>query len=309
MKTLIVGGHGFLGTTIANQLQKTNYEVICRSRRDGFDLLELNNTIEILSEMKPEIIFNCAAHVGSVHYVSKYAGDVFHDNVQMNLNLYKAIKKSCNKAIIINPLSNCSYPGDANIHLEKDWWYGEVHDSVFSYGNGKRFIYVLSKSFYQQFGIKTLNFLVPNAFGPGDYLDPDKTHALNGMIIRMLKAKINGDDKFVIWGTGNPKREWGYIKDIAKIMIEGSKMEKDLLEPINMAQNKGYSIKESAQIISEEIKYEGELVFDISYQDGAPTKILDDKLFRNNFPNFVFTDHRFGIQETVSYYNGKIKGF
>ena len=95
MKTLIVGGHGFLGTTIANQLQKTNYEVICRSRRDGFDLLELNNTIEILSEMKPEIIFNCAAHVGSVHYGLKYPASIVHDNMLMILNLFSAAQEKC----------------------------------------------------------------------------------------------------------------------------------------------------------------------------------------------------------------------
>ena len=93
-----------------------------------------------------------------MHYVTKYTADVFYDNTQMSLNLYDSVKSLKDKTTIINPLSNCSYPGNANIHLEKDWWNGKVHDSVFSYGNGKRFIYVVSKTYHQQYGIDTKFF-------------------------------------------------------------------------------------------------------------------------------------------------------
>lgn len=302
MKILVLGGHGFIGKSLVMSLRNRGYEVCPLSRRDGLDLRDYNSTKKYFSDMEPDAIMNCAAHVGSLHYVNTYAGDVIHDNAQMALNIYKAVNDVCPNVRIINPLSNCSYPGDANIHFEPDWWNGEVHDSVFSYGNSKRFIYVISRNYHKQYGIKTVNFLVPNTFGPGDYTDPNKTHALNGMIIRIIKVLRHGDKKFEIWGTGKPIREWVYIRDVVNLLIKGLTIKNDLIYPVNIAQNKGYSIKESAQFISEAIGFKCKLVFNTKYQDGAPIKILDDKKFRSIFPDYEFYDHKKGIQETVKYY-------
>ncbi len=302
MKILVLGGHGFVGKNLINSMDGMGHETISLSRRDGLDLTDYNITHKHFSEIKPDAIFNCAAHVGSLHYVTTYAADVVHDNVLMALNMYKAAKEACPDVKIINPLSNCSYPGDANTHFEPDWWKGEVHDSVFSYANAKRMIYVISKNYSNQYGIKTVNFLVPNTFGPGDYTDPNKTHALNGMIIRMIKAKRQTDKEFEIWGTGSPIREWGYIKDMVEILIKGLSIENDLIYPVNIAQNKGYSIKESAEMIKKAVGFDGNLVFNTKYQDGAPFKILDDNKFRSIFPDFEFINHEKGIENTVEYY-------
>ena len=302
MKILVLGGHGFVGKNLIESLNGTEHEIFPLSRRDGLDLRDYNSTKKYFRDIKPDAIINCAAHVGSVHYVTTHAADVLHDNVQMALNIYRAVKEVYPDTRIINPLSNCSYPGDANIHFEPDWWKGEVHESVFSYGNAKRMIYVISKNYHKQYGIKTVNFLVPNAFGPGDYTDPNKTHALNGMIIRMIKSKRQGDKVFEIWGTGKPIREWGYIQDVVNILIKGLKIENDLIYPVNIAQNKGYSIKESAELIREAVGFKGELIFNTKYQDGAPFKILDDKKFRSIFSDYEFFDHKKGIDNTVKYY-------
>ena len=302
MKILVLGGHGFVGKNLVESLNGTEHKIFPLSRRDGLDLRNYNSTKKYFRDIKPNAIINCAAHVGSVHYVTTHAADVLHDNVQMALNIYRAVKEVYPDTRIINPLSNCSYPGDANIHFEPDWWKGEVHESVFSYGNAKRMIYVISKNYHKQYGIKTVNFLVPNAFGPGDYTDPNKTHALNGMIIRMIKSKRQGDKVFEIWGTGKPIREWGYIQDVVNILIKGLRIENDLIYPVNIAQNKGYSIKESAELIREAVGFKGELIFNTKYQDGAPFKILDDKKFRSIFSDYEFFDHKKGIDNTVKYY-------
>jgi GDP-L-fucose synthase len=308
MKVLIVGGHGFVGRRTAAKLNEPGIELVIRSRRDGLDLTDLDCAKEQLAQIKPDAIINCAAHVGSLHYVSKFAADVFGDNVSMALNLYKAVHDVCPDTRIVNPLSNCSYPGDADVQTEDEWWNGEVHKSVCSYGNAKRFIYVTSQCYALQYGQKTVNILVPNTFGPGDYTDPNRTHALNGMIIRMLQAHKQGQPEFEIWGTGAPVREWGYIDDVAEILKLGLTVEQDLIYPVNMAQNHGYSIKESAEKIAEAIGYGGMLVFNANYQDGAPRKVLDDKRFRVLFPDFKFTDHTEGIYNTVRYYETVLEG-
>lgn len=302
MNVLVLGGSGFVGKALVQRLEKTDHHVTSLSRRLGLDLTDLGQIKRALEKQKPDAIVNCAAHVGSLHYVTTNAADVVHDNLQMALNLYEAVKEVCPKSRIINPLSNCSYPGDANVHFEPDWWKGGVHKSVYSYGNSKRMIYVLSFCYQLQYDIKTINFLVPNTFGPGDYTDPNKTHALNGMMIRMIQAQRLGESEFEIWGSGSPIREWGYIKDVVQFLEMGLSIEEDLTYPVNIAQNKGFSIKESATLIAEALDFEGELVFNTEYSDGAPFKILEDTRFRELFPDYDFYDHKKGIKETVDYY-------
>ena len=300
---LVLGGTGFLGQNLCETLEKENAGQLLKvSRRTGVDLSNLSSIRECLKAFQPDVIYNCAAHVGGIPYVVRLAADILRDNLQIGINLYEAVRIECPQAIIINPLSNCSYPGDANIHLEKDWLAGPVHDSVLSFANAKRIMYFLSECYKNQYGIKTKNFLVPNAFGPKDHTDPNRAHALNGMIIRMILAKRRKDKTFEIWGSGNPLREWGYMKDIAKVLYLSLFIDKDLTYPVNIAQNKGYKIKESAQILSELLHFEGDLVCNTKYKDGAEFKILDDVLFRSIFPSYSFSSHREGILETIKYY-------
>lgn len=301
-RALVLGGHGFLGQHLVCNLQAAGLDVCVRSRRDGVDAKDYQTLLEAVKQASPDYVFNMAAHVGSLHHVTQFAADVVHDNATMALNLYRAVQAAAPTAVILNPLSNCSYPGDAVIQTEEEWWDGPVHDSVWSYGNGRKFIYVLARCYARQYGIRSMNFLVPNAFGPGDSTDPNKTHAMNGLIIRMLQAQRNGDKEFLIWGTGAPIREWGYVKDMTSVLTQALQVDEDLLEPVNIAQGRGYSIRESAEIVKSAIGFEGAFVFDTSKQDGAPRKVLADERFRGIFKKFVFTDHAKGVAETVEYY-------
>ena len=271
------------------------------------NLTRLESIRQTLQQEVPDAIFNCAARVGSVHYVMKNAAAVAHDDLQMALNLYKAVSEVCPRALIVNPLSNCSYPGLADVHSESDWWAGEVHHSVFAYGNAKRFIYVLSRCYHSQYQIRTRNFLVPNTFGVGDHLDTTRTHAISGMIVRMIRAKQEAQPRFEVWGSGAPVREWGYIDDITEILSRALEIKEDLLYPVNVAQNHGASIRETAKAIKDAVGYTGELWFNAKYEDGAPRKVLDDRRFRTLFPDYKFIDHREAVRRTVAYYETALK--
>lgn len=305
VKALVLGASGFIGSNLAAVLEHKGHNVSRPYREPGFLCLDLkneNNILDYLNYKQPDIIFNCAAHTGNVHYVMAHAAAVMHDNCLMAENLYKAVSLVCPKAHIVNPLSNCSYPGAANIQHEKSWLSGEPHHSVFAYANSKRFIYSLSKCYNLQHKIRTSNFLVPNAFGPGDHLDVNRTHALSGMIVRMIKAKRENEQIFEVWGSGNPIREWGYVDDVVEILSRAIDLKEDLIYPVNIAQNHGVSIRESAEAIKKAVGYEGDLWFNTEYEDGAPTKVLDDKKFREMFPKYRFIDHAEAIKRTVKYY-------
>ena len=305
---LVLGGDGFLGQHVVHELStRGEYEPVSVSRRTGFDLLNITNVMFNLSSFKPVVIFNCAAHVGSVHYVGEHAAEVFVDNAQMALNLYRGVLACCPQAIVVNPIANCSYATGWGYEpqVESRWLSGPVHDSVVSYGNARRVLYYTGLCFNKQHGIQSRNLLVSSMFGPGDSVNVERVHALNGMIIRMLGAQKRGDATFEIRGSGLPVREWTYAHDVAEILVR-SVQKSDLLSPVNIAQGVGYTIAESAKTIAEIIGYTGELVFNRTYADGAWVKILDNKEFQKVFPGFVFHDYRRGIQETVEYYRARL---
>jgi GDP-L-fucose synthase len=240
--------------------------------------------------------------VGSLHYVTDHCADVFFDNVQMVTNLYKAVQKKHPKSLIVNPIANCGYPPDDSILFEKNFMGGDVHPSVYAYGHSRRCLLVASKMYRNQYEIRSNNLLIPNAFGPGDSWDPNRAHAINGMVIRLIKAKKNNDNNFVIWGTGKPIREWAYVDDISRLLILSINHQESIIEPVNFGQGVGVSIYESAKTIAEIIEYKGGIKFDESIQDGTPKKIMDSKRFNATFPGFQFMNHKKGLVKTIKYY-------
>lgn len=301
-KILIIGAFGFMGKNITKVLQDTEYQVVLESRRTGFDLFDLKVTTAKLSSIRPDIIINCAAHVGSMPYVARNPVNVFHDNTLMYLNLYKAIQEVDTNVLVINPISNCSYPGIVDIQNEEQWWDGRIHESVESYGMPKKIGFILSECYRKQSGIQTINLIIPNSYGPDDYIDEERTHALNGIIIRMLKAIKNSDSEFLVWGSGQPIREWIYMPDVARIIKIIIDENIRLPNPFNLGQQTGISILDTVKIVKEKLNFSGIIKTDLSKPDGALKKVLGNKLFVENFPNFVFTDYKDGIEKTIKYY-------
>ena len=306
MKILILGETGFIGENLMTRLKNDGiYDVYGCSKTHGIDILDYNRISSVIREFKPDILFNLASHGGSLHYVKTFAADVYSDNVQMALNVYRSVKNFSPKTKIIQPFSNCSYPGSKLVQREEEWLDGPVHPSIFSFGNSKRAIYYLSQCYYSQYDIRTVNMLFPNTYGPKDSCDPNKTHALNGMIIRMLKAKKAQDKEFIVWGTGSPVREWAYVDDFIEALVLGIDIE-HMEYPINVGQEKGYSIANSAKLIKKACDFDGEIKFDTQYPDGDSVKILGNNKFKKLFPNFNFFDHEKGILNTVLYYQDKV---
>jgi len=302
-KILILGGFGFMGQNLGRTLDHSKYIIHNQSRRSGCDARDLETLRDKIASIAPDIIIMAAANVGSMDYVSRYAADVVNDNTLMYVNLYRAVADVNPGIKIINPISNCSYPGIIDIQDEDAWWHGPIHESVEAYGTPKKMAFVISKCYRRQHGVKTINVIIPNAYGPYDYVDESRTHAMNGIIMRMIKAQKNNDQEFSVWGSGTPIREWIYMPDAARVIaaiIDDDQAR--LPDPLNIAQQSGISINDSVEIVKTLLDYPVRIRHDLSKQDGAPIKILSKQKFDVFFPGFDFTDYRVGILETIKYY-------
>ncbi len=302
---LLLGSTGFAGSNISKSLEANSIDFVSSSLKGGVDLRNFEQTANLIADCKPKIIINCAAHVGSLNYVTEKAATIVMDNSRMILNMYEAVALHSKSTVIINPIANCAYPASATLFKEAEWWNGHLHRSVLSYGSTRRFMWSVSECFAMQYGIKTISLLTPNMYGSFDSTDPNKAHALNALISKFVKAEKEGSNEIEVWGTGAPVREWLYAGDFAQIILsilESPSLKEQLKEPVNIAQNSGLSVKELVEIINSNYGNKFKVLWKTDMPDGAPRKVMDDSLFRAFFPDFKFTVFEEGIKETIKFY-------
>jgi GDP-L-fucose synthase len=306
MKIAVLGGNGFAGRNVRDTLEAAGHDVGVFSRTSGCDLFDLPTTWRHLDAFRPDYLVNCAAMVGSINYVSDFAADVVDANMRIILNTYRVAEQLRN-VVVVNPIANCAYPGVMDVYREDGFWDGPIHPSVLSYGSTRRMMWVLSKCYFEQYGVRSVNLITPNMYGPFDSTNPNKTHALNALIIKFVKAKNEDAPEIEVWGTGKPIREWLYVGDFARLVQRSIEAGEDSLAPVNLAQNSGQTVNELVEILRRLVRYEGDIIHNTKYQDGSPKKVMDDTYFKQRFAGFEFTPIEEGIAKTVEYYKGILR--
>ncbi|HVN96299.1 MAG TPA: NAD-dependent epimerase/dehydratase family protein, partial [Syntrophorhabdaceae bacterium] len=297
MKILILGGHGFVGTNVAQVLREGGHEVIPISRADGVDLIDFESAKACFKSVAPDVTVNCAAKVGSLNLVTEQAADIVDMNMRMLVNIYRAAHESAPGTCLINPVANCAFPGHLESYTEDRLWDGNIHRSVLSYGSTRRMMLILSECYLMQYGFKTVSFFVPNMYGPYDSTDPNKAHALNALISKVVRIQAEDGNRIEVWGSGVAIREWLFARDFGRIVLEtidrlGSY---GFAEPVNVGQNFGLSVRELVDMILGKMGCNCKVTWNRAMPDGAPRKVMDDTRFRKIFPAFQFTDLKQGI--------------
>lgn len=272
------------------------------SKSLGLDLCDQAAVRDAFAAWQPDAVINCACMGGSVHFVGEHAGEVIDANTRMALNVYEAAARLKARPLVVNPLANCSYPAAVDVQVEDRWLEGPVHASVTSFGNATRMKYFIGKCYAEQYGMRSINLLAGGLFGPLDHLEDHRLHAVDGLILRIVRAKLANEPSLKIWGTGTPVRECLFARDFARALADALSMDLDLLEPVNVSQHVALSVNDIARTATRIIGYTGRLEHDLMYPDAAPIKVVDDRRFRELFPKFVFTDFEQAVRETADYY-------
>ena len=297
---LLIGSQGFLGSHVKNLLDQNheNYQEI-KNKKD-VDIRNLEELDKFVRQNEFKSIINCSAFVGGIAFGYKYQADLLQLNSLMAVNIYEMAKKYKIEKVI-NPISNCVYPGHLELYEEKNFWNGPPHESVFNYGLSKRLMVGLGESFYQQYGITTSNVIMSNMYGPHDHFEEERSHALGAIIKKVSDAKKSQSKSIEIWGTGKPIREWLYVEDGAKALVNSLNLNNGSYL-FNVGINKGSSINEISDMISHAFNWDGNFVYDSSKPDGVMKKTVNGdygKRLLDWAPEVKLND---GIKKTVDWY-------
>uniref|UniRef100_UPI004048C236 NAD-dependent epimerase/dehydratase family protein n=1 Tax=Limnohabitans sp. TaxID=1907725 RepID=UPI004048C236 len=297
---LVTGSTGFLGKRVCHMLGSQGVPYRGISRQDGPDLRERHETMTFFQEIQPTQVLNCAAFVGGIQFGYNHSAELFHNNLLMTLNLLEAAHISKVKRLV-NPISNCAYPGDATFFKEDEFWNGPLHESVMVYGFVRKASWIGAWAYAKQYGLDVINLILSNMYGPEDHFEEERSHALGALIMKIVRAKQTGQEQVIVWGSGKPVREWLHVDDGAEAMFRALNVT-PYVGPINIGVGKGISIWEMATLIKDIVGYEGALVLDTSKPDGASYKTVDGSLGAQHFDWSPKRDFKQGVAETIQWY-------
>jgi GDP-L-fucose synthase len=171
--------------------------------------------------------------------------------------------------------SSCIYPGRAPQPMKEEHLLtGPFEPSNEGYSIAKIAGLKLCEYIYKQFGKEFISCMPCNLYGEGDYIDADRGHVISSLMLRMQEAKETDAPEFVVWGTGNARREFLYVDDLAEaiLFLMEHYHEKEF---INVGSGEDISIRDLAELIQQLVGYTGTLVFDPTKPEGVPRKLLD----------------------------------
>ena len=155
--------------------------------------------------------------------------------------------------------------------------------------------------FYRlQYGLDAVSVMPPNLHGPNDNFEPGSSHVFQGLIRRMSDARDASEPRFVIWGTGTPRREFMHVDDLADACVFLA--ERSTPHSLyNVGTGEDISFRELAEVVRDLVGYEGALVQDAEKPDGTPRKTMDcSRLFELGWrPRIGMME---GFRQTYAWY-------
>jgi GDP-L-fucose synthase len=190
------------------------------------------------------------------------------------LNVFDACRDlAVQKLVAVS--SVCAYPKRTPTPFrEVELWNGYPEESNAPYGLAKRMVAALSDTFRRQYGLDSCVPVLANLYGPDDNFDLEDSHVIAAMIHKFVDAKERGEPRVVLWGTGQPTREFLYVDDGARALLLAAER-CQTSEPFNVGTGVETNIRQLAETIASLVGYEGETVWDTSRPDGQPRRFLD----------------------------------
>jgi GDP-L-fucose synthase len=271
-RVMVTGGAGFLGRHVTAKLEKRGAKPIVIRSAD-YDLTAADQVRAAIAEYEPPYVIHCAAVVGGIGANRAHPAKFFYDNAVMGIHLiHEAWRAGVEKMVVVGTV--CSYPKHTQVPFEEEaLWNGYPEETNAPYGLAKKMLLVQAQAYRQEYGFNCVYVIPTNLYGPGDNFDLETSHVIPAIIRKCLEGKAEGRDEVVLWGTGEPTREFLYVEDAAEgIVLSLERYESG--DPLNLGANQEISIRELAGLIAAATGFGGRFEWDASKPDGQPKRAI-----------------------------------
>ncbi|MBT4950721.1 MAG: GDP-L-fucose synthase [Pelagibacteraceae bacterium] len=273
-KIFIAGHTGMVGSAIERKYRQEGFKNILTFSSKDLDLRNQSAVDKFFKKLKPDFVILAAAKVGGIHANNKYKAEFIYDNIMIESNvIHFAYENNVKKLLFLG--SSCIYPKHSPQPIKEEYiMSGDLEPTNKPYAIAKIAGIELCNSYREQYGCNFISAMPTNLYGTNDNYHFENSHVIPALLRKVVLAKKNNDPFVTVWGSGEPRRDFLNVDDLANACFLLMK-EYDKPQPINIGSGIDISIKELINIIMEEIDYKGQVKFDISKPDGTMLKLLD----------------------------------
>jgi len=273
-KIYIAGHTGLVGSAITQALKKGGYNNLIFKDLKELDLTDQKATLEFFEIEKPEYVFLAAAKVGGIQANDTYPAEFIYQNLAIETNIIHAAYLTKIKKLLFLG-SSCIYPRECLQPIKEEYFMtGPLEKTNEPYAIAKIAGIIMCQAYNRQYGTRFISVMPTNLYGPGDNFDLNSSHVLPALLRKFHEAKVNKEKEVVMWGTGEPYREFLHVDDLADacLFLMNNYDDGNI---VNIGTGTDLRIKELAEIIKETVGYTGKIFNDTSKPDGTPKKQLE----------------------------------
>jgi GDP-L-fucose synthase len=290
----VAGHRGLVGGAIWRALEKRGHRNLLGLPSSQLDLKMREDVFDFFAGERPSYVVLAAAKVGGILANSTHPVDFLSDNLRIQTNVMDAALAHGTERLLFLG-SSCIYPKFAPQPIREDSLLtGHLEPTNDAYAIAKIAGILHVQAVRRQYGKPWISAMPTNLYGPGDNFSSTGSHVLPALIRRYDEARAAGLGSVVNWGTGNPRREFLHVDDMAAACLyllehyDGS-------EQVNVGTGQDATIREIAQVVAEAVGYDGETGWDTSKPDGTPQKLLDVTKLHD-----IGWDARIGLREGIA---------
>mgnify|MGYP000930443483 FL=1 len=342
-KIYIAGHTGLVGSSIVENLLEKGYKNLIYRTHKELNLMDQVAVRDFFITHMPDIVILAAAKVGGIEANNIFRADFIYDNLVIQNNvIHQAYLNKVEKLLFLG--STCVYPKNTSQPIKEDMLLtSELEYTNEPYAIAKIAGLKMCESYNLQYGTNFISVMPTNLYGPNDNFDLETAHVLPALIRKFYLAKllknrdinlllddlkstdINKAEEYLskfgiyenrveIWGSGTPRREFLYSKDMADacvFLLENINFS-DLINDqkeirnthINIGTGSDITIKELALLIKDIVDFKGEIYFNTTKPDGTMLKLSDTSKL-NNLGWRYKTNIYDGIQNLYEWYTAK----
>jgi GDP-L-fucose synthase len=273
---IYVAGHrGMVGSALVRRLRAGGYDHLLLRTRVELDLLDQAAVRAFIAAERPDYVFIAAATVGGIQANDIRRADFLYENLVIETNLIRSAHDAGVQRLMFLG-SSCIYPRDCPQPIKEEYLLtGPLERTNEPYAIAKIAGLKLCEAFNAQYGRRYLSVMPTNLYGPEDNYDLATSHVLPALVRKAHEAKVRGQDEIVVWGSGEPRREFLYVDDLADACVFLMERGDDAPALVNIGTGTDLSIAELVDLVMDVVGYRGRVVYDRTKPDGTPRKLLD----------------------------------